>query len=488
VTQMSELTEVAEPTRRLSTKRLLGINAFWFGNGAHWQPITVILLPAGAVLVDKAHKELIVGRATAAGGIFALLMPMLVGWLSDKTSTRWGRRRPWMVGGAILNVIGLMLLSLVFSPLLVIALYLAIQAGNNIGGAAYTGVIPDVVPPAQRARASGLLGAMNNIGTVVGVVIVTVLVAIFGSGRAGLVTGYAALSVLLLSSLAVTCFATPEVPYPETAKGDGVKVSGGLVAFVAGAGIFALGLVAILLVPETALVSAPLGALGLVIALVAGTRDAGIREYFRPFADHDFRWVFLTRFLMQFGIYTIVPFITFYFTDVMRVKSPEVLAGIWLACVLAGGAPAAIICGHLSDKLKKRKRFVYLSGVIQAAVISVLLFGLITSLPVMFVLGVIFGIGYGIYYSVDWALACDVLPNPDTQAGKDMALWHISFTGPQVIAPALLAPVLYNLNRPEFTFAGVSGGNNLGYRVIFGSATLWFVIGTIMVRKIRKVR
>ena len=119
---------------------------------------------------------------------------------------------------------------------------------------------------------------------------------------------------------------------------------------------------------------------------------------------------------------------------------------------------------------------------------SVLLFGLITSLPVMYVLGITYGVGYGIYYSVDWALACDVLPGGEAEAGKEMGLWHVAFTFPQVLAPAILAPVLYHLNRGGASIAGVPTGNNLGYRVIFGSATLWFLLGTWMVSRIRKVR
>jgi Na+/melibiose symporter-like transporter len=97
----------ALPTARLSFGRLAAINAFWFGGGAHWQPIYISLIPVGATLIAGSNADLLIGRVTAAGGIFALLTPILVGWLSDRTVTRWGRRRPWMVAGTILNIIGL---------------------------------------------------------------------------------------------------------------------------------------------------------------------------------------------------------------------------------------------------------------------------------------------------------------------------------------------------------------------------------------------
>jgi hypothetical protein len=86
-------------TGRLGYRRLAALNAFWFGGGAHWQPISISLLPVGAMLVSTHSPELVVGRATAAGGIFAMLVPIFAGYFSDRTSSRWSRRRPWMVIG-----------------------------------------------------------------------------------------------------------------------------------------------------------------------------------------------------------------------------------------------------------------------------------------------------------------------------------------------------------------------------------------------------
>ena len=117
-----------------------------------------------------------------------------------------------------------------------------------------------------------------------------------------------------------------------------------------------------------------------------------------------------------------------------------------------------------------------------------LLFGLVRSLTVLYILGILYGIGYGAYYAVDWALACDVLPDREHAAGRDMALWHIAFTLPQVLAPAILASLLHFLNAPGHQLAGLQTGNALGFRFIFGSAALWFILGTVMVSRIRGVR
>src|SRR5439155_674396 len=94
-------------------------------------------IPVGATLIAGRDADLLIGRVTAAGGVFALLTPIVVGWLSDRTVTRWGRRRPWMVAGTVLNIIGLGLLALSASQLTFIAAYLLVQLSNNAAGGHY---------------------------------------------------------------------------------------------------------------------------------------------------------------------------------------------------------------------------------------------------------------------------------------------------------------------------------------------------------------
>src|SRR6202171_473455 len=194
----------APPTARLSFGRLAAINAFWFGGGAHWQPIYISLIPVGATLIAGSNADLLIGRVTAAGGVFALLTPTLVGGLSARTVTRWGRRRPWMVAGTILNIIGLGLLALSTNQMTFIGAYLVVQLSNNAAGAAYAGVIPDVVRAEDRGRASGLLGTMNQLGTVVGVGLVGLTFKLYGDTRGGLLAGYRVIALILVIALLIT--------------------------------------------------------------------------------------------------------------------------------------------------------------------------------------------------------------------------------------------------------------------------------------------
>src|SRR3989440_7828874 len=262
------------PTTRLSFGRLAAINAFWFGGGAHWQPIYIALIPVGATLIAGSNADLLIGRVTAAGGVFALLTPILVGWLSDRTVTRWGRRRPWMVAGTVLNIIGLGLLALSSSQLTFVAAYLVVQLSNNAAGAAYTGVIPDVVRAEDRGRASGLLGTMNQLGTVVGVGLVGLTFKLYGDTRAGLLAGYGVVAVILVITLLITVVAVKENPLPALPRERGReiepsgRVRGGAGPIVCGAAFL------IALISLFAILLAPLGAW--LWPVVAGVIASGI--------------------------------------------------------------------------------------------------------------------------------------------------------------------------------------------------------------------
>ncbi len=481
----------AVPTARLSFGRLAAINAFWFGGGAHWQPIYISLIPVGATLIAGPNADLLIGRVTAAGGIFALLTPILVGWLSDRTVSRWGRRRPWMVAGTVLNIIGLGLLALSASQLTFVLAYLVVQLSNNAAGAAYTGVIPDVVRAEDRGRASGLLGTMNQLGTVVGVGLVGVTFKVYGDTRAGLLAGYGVVAIILVIALLITVVAVKE-PVPISLPRSRGRVRVGAAAIICAAA-FLVGLIALF-----AILLAPLGSLlwpvvavfiaAGIVTVLAARRLPALMAFFQAFRSNDFFWTFATRALVTLGIFSILPFMELYFRDVVRTKDAGAASAFWLLAVIAGAIIPSMVGGMLSDRTGRRKLFVYISSAMQAVVVSVLLFGLVRSLTVLYVLGILYGIGYGAYYAVDWALACDVLPNREEAAGRDMALWHVSFTLPQVLAPAILAGFLHFLNEPGHQLLGLSSGHDLGFRFIFGSAALWFILGTVMVSRIRGVR
>lgn len=467
-------------TSRMSTGRLLAINSMWFGQGAHWPPINFVLLPLIAVLVAQGSADLFISNVSAAGNLFALIAPILAGWLSDRTSTRWGRRRPWILAGTAVNLAGLGFLAVSGATLPFAFAYMLVQLSFNLAGGAYAAVIPESVPATDRGRASGMLGMMNALGSVAGLIVVTATTSVFGESRTGVLIAFAAIAVILAVTTVITLVAVDEPAYPAT-RHERMSLHP-IAAVAAVASVIAIACwIAFLFLPGSPL---RLGA-GLATffaALVAGFTGwqvPTVRGFFAAFGSRDFFWTFATRALVMMGVYTIYPFFALYLRSVVHVHHPNTMAGYWGLAVLVAGIVPALAGGHLSDRWGRRKVFVYAAGGLQAAVAAVLLFGLVTSIPVIFVMGVVFGVGYGLYVAVDWAIASDVLPDREKSAGRDMGLWHVAFTLPPALAPAVFGPILHHFNQ---------SGGHLGYRLVFAGAVVWFVLGTLFVSRIRAIR
>jgi MFS family permease len=139
-----------------------------------------------------------------------------------------------------------------------------------------------------------------------------------------------------------------------------------------------------------------------------------------------------------------------------------------------------LIAGKLSDRYG-RKRIVYFAGAVQAVVAAGFVFA--DNYVAALFIGALFGVGYGAYESVNWALATDVLPDMD-DAAKDMGLWHMALTVPQ-----LLATIVAGWLLDSFQLIGKESGRpNLGYTVIFSVAIVYFLLGTVFVAKVKKAR
>ena len=200
----------------------------------------------------------------------------------------------------------------------------------------------------------------------------------------------------------------------------------------------------------------------------------------------DFAWVWITRALVMLGFYTVQPFVVYYLRDVIKAEDPEKVAQYLFLLILIGATISGLVGGYLSDRVG-RKKIVYIANSIMAVMTVALVF--CNTLPQALAVGVLFGLGYGAYISVDWALGTDVLPNK-ADAGKDMAVWHISMVLPQSIA-APLAGVFLNMFAAPAT-QGPDGPvyhyTQSGYMVIFSMAAAFLILGAVLLRNVRGAR
>lgn len=214
-----------------------------------------------------------------------------------------------------------------------------------------------------------------------------------------------------------------------------------------------------------------------------------LRGIIEPLRDHDFRWVFWTRFLIVMGTFTVQEFLQYYMRDVVKdfsffgarlASNAESAVSFFVLPLLIGAVISSLAAGMLSDRFG-RKAMVYISSALQAIVPIVFIF--FGSFNLVVLMGIVFGLGYGAYNAVDWALASDVLPSEENYA-KDMGVWHIALTFPQVIATPVAGFLLDNFQA----IGAPRGQPALGYTVIFILAAVYFIMGTVLVRRVRKVR
>jgi len=223
------------------------LSAFWFGSNFLWIPLTTVLIQAQVdEVVPKGSQNTAIGVALGIGGLLAMTVPPIVGAWSDRLNTRYGRRRPIMVAGTLLTIPGLLILMAANNYPEIVIGYAIIQFFFNAAGAAYAGIIPDVVPAQQVGKASGFLATMTQLGIGGGLGVTSVL----GSNRAI----YLIFMAVILLTLIPTIWAArneglaPLAPPPKRSMGE------------------------------------------------------AIREFLRPLHEGDFAWVVFTRLMISAGI------------------------------------------------------------------------------------------------------------------------------------------------------------------------------------------
>lgn len=325
------------------------------------------------------------GMIMGVGALFALLCNPLVGRLSDRTVSRFGMRRPWMLGGAIVGLAAFALIGAATSTWMVLLGWCIVQAALNGLLAASTATVPDQVPVAARGKVSGIIGLTTPLGILGGSFLVNFL--------ADDVARFVVPGVIALVLVSVFVFTLKDrVLTEKPAERYGVKEFFG--SFV-----------------------------------------------FNPVKHKDFGWTWLTKFLVMFGYAGIATFLPFYLTQQFALGEQEAI-GIILMSNLASMLAMAVsgpIGGILSDKFGIRRPFVAVAGGIMAIGLVVLAFA--PSIEMVIVAQTIIGFGAGSFMSVDTALATQVLPNQNDTA-KDLGVLNMAKALPQSIAPAIAPAII----------------------------------------------
>src|SRR5713101_2404187 len=212
------------PVGTLPMFQIVQFSIYWFGINAIWGGLNnVILQRRMDDLVGKANAGSGLALLTLLGAAVAILVQPTIGTISDYTITRWGRRKPYIVIGAVLDVVFLAGIATSNTYVSVVAFIVLLQISSNVAQGPFQGYVPDLVPAAQVGLASGLMGLMIVLGRIGGVAIASI-----GLFTGSFVTATIGLGLLELATALVTVITVDEgraAPsrggrsWPEIARG-----------------------------------------------------------------------------------------------------------------------------------------------------------------------------------------------------------------------------------------------------------------------------
>ena len=171
-----------EDIKKFNTAKFISFAVGFFGLQFAWQ-MRIIL--SGPVTENLGASPFIFGLIWLAGPFTGMVVQPLIGALSDKTKLAFGRRRPYLLGGALLSAIALIALpnseqvvnwisaQLHISLPALAALFFAavmiwiLDACVNIAQGPYRALVPDVVPQEQHSIANSYISLAIGLGSVV---------------------------------------------------------------------------------------------------------------------------------------------------------------------------------------------------------------------------------------------------------------------------------------------------------------------------------
>jgi Na+/melibiose symporter-like transporter len=416
----------------MKSKYYVTINVYWFGLAFLWQGLHPIVLPALLRgFVPETLKNTYLGGMTFAGLVLAMAIQPLAGALSDRTRSRWGRRRPWILAGTVASLLFLVVMALAGSFWGVLVAYLLLQLASNTAHGPAQGLIPDLVPRDRRGLASGLKNLFD-----MGGLVVTSLVAGQLMSDDNAVLALAVIGVVLAASALVTLLGSPERPTvdeptsrPRVEPGEARDATSG--------------------------------------ASPVASVVAALRQY------PAYTQLLLSRFLILLGVYAVQAFAQYFIEDRLGLADPEAVTGNLMAAIGLALTLLVFPAGWLSDRIG-RMRLNILAGALAAFGLFLLVFA--RDVFSLYIFGAIIGMATGIFLSVNWALAIDLIP--EEEAGKFLGLSNLATAGASA-ASRLGGPLIDGVNalRP---------GAFWGYPTLFLLASASTLVGTFLMLSLRR--
>jgi MFS family permease len=361
---------------------------------------------------------------TIGGALLAIIIQPTVGSISDYAVTRWGRRKPFIVFGSLLDVVFLIGIANANTLLALGAFVMLLTVSTNIARGPFQGYVPDLVAEPQVGSASALVGMMQILGNVTGLVLAN-LAAIAGNLQLAL---FAVAIVELVTMLSVVLRVGKGMP-PKSREGR----------------------------------SWP--------AIAAETWGTDILQ------ERSYLWLVASRlfFLTAGGI--LFAYVTAYLKLVFGMTQEEagVTNLVLIAAVVLGNIVAIVPAARLSDRIG-RKPVIYGACGIGAAGAGIA--ALAPTVPIAIIGGTLFGAANGIFLAVDWALMTDIIPR--ASAGRYMGMSNVATGSAPLFAAAIGGLVLDAVSS--------ASGDAAGARAAFLVGVVLFLVAAILLRPVVEPR
>lgn len=370
-------------------------------------PMLNLLLPLKTAAIDPGGKAVMLSQVSLAGAVVAGVANLAAGALSDATRGPWGRRRPWILVGAVGVSLAHGLVLIAPGVWSLLAAFVAFQLTLNLMFAPLNAVLADQVPDRQKGAVAALQGLALPLAGLFSALV--------------LALGLASLDQrVLVTAAVVPALILPFVFLSRDAPD---------------------------LAAETRRPRMSIGAL----------------------FDRDFALAFLSRLLVQVSITLNVLYLLFFLQDVAFLppgRGSEAVFGLLQAASTIAGLGIGFAGGLLSDRLGRRRWFVMTGGLLMAA--GAILMVALPAWPAPLAAQIIFGAGLGLYSTVDIALVAEVLP-ARADAGRDLGVMNLAVTLPQVAAPLIGLSIVAGAGGDlRGVFAVAAGFALIGGLVVLG--------------------
>lgn len=371
--------------RRITFKDLVSINSYWFSLSFMWTSLHVLILPAVLlVFVSDERKNTVLGLMTFVGLIIAMVVQPISGAISDRWQMRFGKRRPWIVLGTLLDLIFLTILAIAGGLPALTCGYIGLQLTSNIAHGPAQGLMHDKIPLEKMGMASGIKNLFDMGGLVVASL---VLGRIFSTQNQW--GAYSLIMAIMLVGGAITVFGVREVMGIEPSSRQSLK------------GIFQV--------------------------------DIG---------SHKNYWRLLfSRLLFLIGVYGVQAFAQYFVQDTLQAENPIKLTGDLLATIVLTLIGFSVLAGYLCDRIGRKPMHWIATGLV---VVGNLLMATARSETTVLIFGSVIGAGIGLFLSANWALANDLAPVGE--AGKFLGLTNLATAGSAALS-RLFGPMIDVVNH-----------------------------------------